>query len=218
MLSDLRPVVLRGKQIYLEPLEERHAGELYAIGQDERIWRYLPRGPIKSEEDAKQLIEQALLSRAFGNELQFVIRASSTGALIGSTRYQDIQPRHGSVEIGWTFVHPSQWFRGAGTESTLLLVQHAIEDLGAGRVWCKTDGRNLVTQRILERCGATREGVLRRHMCVRGGFVRDSIVYSVLPEEWPEVKRRAEQVLAQLWAPKMDLPDRGRTVVRAQTL
>jgi RimJ/RimL family protein N-acetyltransferase len=200
MLSDLRPVVLRGKQVYLEPLEERHAAELFAIGRDERIWRYFPRCPITSEEDAQRFIEQAMLSRAFGNELQFAIRACATDALIGATRYQDIQPRHESVEVGWTFVHPGHWFRGAGTESTLLLVQHAIEDLGAGRVWCKTDARNLRTQRVLEKCGAHREGVLRRHLRSRDGLIRDSVIYSVLPEEWPALKQRTEKILARLWA------------------
>jgi RimJ/RimL family protein N-acetyltransferase len=200
MLSDLRPIVLRGNQIYLEPLEERHAAELFAIGQDKNIWRYLPRGPFTSEEDALQFVQHALLTRAFGNELQFVIRVSSTGAVIGTTRYQDIQPQHSSVEVGWTFVDPSQWFRGAGTESSFLLVQHAIEDLGAERVWWKTDRRNLQTQKTLEKCGVHREGVLRRHLRTKDGSTRDSVIYSVLPEEWPDVKQRAEELMARRWA------------------
>jgi RimJ/RimL family protein N-acetyltransferase len=204
MLSDLRPIVLRGNQVYLEPLDERHAADLFAIGQDEKVWRYMPRGPFTSEEDARSFIEHALLNRAFGNELQFVIRVRSTNAVIGTTRYQDIQPQHGSVEIGWTFVHPSHWFRGAGTESSFLLVGHAIEDLGAGRVWWKTDSRNLQTQKTLEKCGIHREGVLRRHLRVQDGYTRDSVIYSILPEEWPEVKQRAQEMLARRWAGSRD--------------
>jgi RimJ/RimL family protein N-acetyltransferase len=197
MLSDLRPVTLRGRRSYVEPLAESHAAELFAIGRDVAMWRYMPRGPITSEEDARQMIEQAQLARAFGKELQFAIRVCATGALIGATRYQDIQPRHNSVEIGWTFVHPAHWFRGAGTESSLLLATHAIEDLGAGRVWLKTDGRNRRAQRVLEKCGMTREGVLRRHLCAADGFIRDSVIYSVLPEEWPRVKHRVGELLAR---------------------
>lgn len=211
MLSDLQPVVLRGTQIYLEPLHEGHAADLFAVSQDQRIWRYLPGRPFTSEQDALHFIEQALLNRAFGSELQFVIRVCQTDEIIGSVRYMDIQPRHGSVEVGGTFVHPAHWFRGGGTESNLLLAGHAIESLGAGRVWCKTDARNLQTQKIFERCGLHREGVLRRHMYVGAGFVRDSVIYSVIAEEWPEVKRRGAELMARHRRPVLP----GRTVSEA---
>jgi RimJ/RimL family protein N-acetyltransferase len=211
MLSDLQPVVLRGNQVCLEPLEDHHAEELFAVGRDEGLWRYLPGVRFTSQEDARRFVEHALVNSAFGNELQFVIRLFSTGTVIGTTRYQDIQPRHGSVEIGWTFVHPSQWFRGAGTESIFLLAQQAIEEMGAQRVWLKTDGRNLQTQKLIEKCGVHREGVLRRHMCVREGFLRDSVIYSVLPEEWPEVKQRIEQLLARRWASSQRSVDKNLT-------
>jgi RimJ/RimL family protein N-acetyltransferase len=197
-LSDLKPIVLMGEHIYLEPLEERHAAELFAIGRDELMWRYMSRGPMLSEEDARRFIERALMNRTFGGEFPFAIRLRVTDALIGSTRYQDIQPQHRSVEIGWTFVHPSHWRIGAGTESQYLLVRHAIEDLGAGRVWFKTDARNPWTQKALCRCGVTREGVLRRHMRARDGFIRDSVIFSIIEEEWPTVKQRVEKVLGRI--------------------
>jgi N-acetyltransferase len=195
-LSDLQPMVLRGDHIYLEPLDEHHAAELFAIGVDESMWTYMPRGPMLSEEDALQFIRRALGKRLYG-ELPYAIRLCATGALIGSTRYQDIQPAHQSVEIGWTFVHPSHWGKAAGTESHFLLARHALEDLGAGRVWFKADARNLRTQRALERCGVTREGVLRKHLRTRDGLIRDSVIYAVIAEEWPQVKRRAAEVLAR---------------------
>jgi RimJ/RimL family protein N-acetyltransferase len=197
MLSDLEPVVLRGDRIYLEPLEEQHAAELFAIGRDEAMWRYMTRGPMTSEDDARQFLRNAQINRDFGLAFQFGIRLAATGALIGSTRYQDIQPRNESVEIGWTFVHPSFWWMGAGTESQFLLAGHAFEKLGAGRVWFKTDTRNLRTQKALQRCGITREGVLRRHLLARDGFIRDSVIYSIVREEWPAVKQTAERVLAR---------------------
>lgn len=197
MLSDLQPVFLRGNQVYLEPLAEGHVAALFAIGSDPSMWRFMLRGPFASEEDAKRFVERALTNRAFGSEFPFVIRLCSNDALIGSTRYRDIQPRHRSVEIGYTFIHPSQWWRGAGMESQFLLARHAIEDLGAGRVSFMTDSRNLWTQKELERCGVTREGVLRHHLYVRNGFIRDSVIYSIIPEEWPAVKQTAEAVLAR---------------------
>lgn len=196
-LSDLRPIVLRGNQIYLEPLEEGHISALFAVGSEPSMWRFIARGPFTSEDDTRRFIERALVNRAFGGEMPFVIRVCSTGELIGSTRYRDIQPRHRSVGTGLTFVHPSHWWRGAGTESQYLLARHAFEDLGASRVWCITDARNVWSQKALERCGVIREGVLRRHLCVRDGYIRDSVIYSIIAEEWPAVKQRIEAVLAR---------------------
>ncbi len=198
MLSDLQPVVLRGIQIYLEPLERLHTAELFAIGKELAIWRFQPQGPFVSEDDAKRFVERALSSRDVGGELPFVIRLSCNDELIGTTRYRDIQPRHRSVEIGFTFIHPSHWWRGAGTEAVFLLASHAFENLEAGRVWFMTDARNYWTQKALERCGVTREGVLRRHLRVSDGFIRDSVVYSVISEEWPAAKQRAQALFARI--------------------
>lgn len=198
MLSNLQPVVLRGIQIYLEPLERLHTAELFAVGKETAIWRFQPQGPFVSEDDAKRFVERALSSRDFGAELPFVIRLSSNDELIGTTRYRDIQPRHRSVEIGFTFIHPSHWWRGAGTEAVFLLANHAFENLEAGRVWIMTDARNYWTQKALERCGVTREGVLRRHLRVSDDFIRDSVVYAAISEEWPAVKQKAQALFARL--------------------
>ena len=198
MLSDLQPVVLQGSQIYLEPLERLHTAELFAVGKEPVIWRFQPRGPFDSEDDAKQFVERALSSRDFGGELPFVIRLSRNHELIGTTRYRNIQPRHRSVEIGYTFIHPSHWWRGAGTEAVFLLAQHAFENLDAGRVWFMTDARNYWTQKALDRGGVTREGVLRRHLRMSDGFIRDSVVYSVISEEWPVLKKRAQALFSRI--------------------
>jgi len=197
-LSDLQPIVLRGSYIYLEPLAERHAAELFAIGTEESMWTYLPSGPLLSEDDALQFIQRALARRLWKSEFPYALRLCASGALIGSMRYQDIQPVHRSVEIGWTFVHPSQWGTLAGIESHLILARYALEDLEAGRVWFKVDTRNLRTLRLLDRWGATREGVLRKHLRVREGFIRDSAIYSIIAEEWPQLKQRSEELLARL--------------------
>jgi RimJ/RimL family protein N-acetyltransferase len=197
VLSELQPVVLRGTQIYLEPLEMRHTDELFVVGKDPAIWRFQPKGPFTTQDDAKRFVERALSSRDFGGELPFIVRLSDNDELIGTTRYRNIQPRHCSVEIGFTFIHPSHWWRGAGTEAVYLLGKHAFENLEAGRVWFMTDVRNYWTQKALERCGITREGVLRRHLRGSDGFIRDSVIYATISEEWPAVKQRVQALFAR---------------------
>ncbi len=206
VLSDLQPVVLRGIQVYLEPLETLHTAELFTVGKEAAIWRFQPQGPFVSEDDAKRFVERALVSRDFGAELPFVIRLSSNDELIGTTRYRDIQPHHRSVEIGFTFIRPSHWWRGAGSEAVFLLAGHAFENLEAGRVWIMTDSRNYWTQKALERCGVTREGVLRRHLRVSDGFIRDSVVYATISEEWPAVKQRTQALFARLQRRRQSRP------------
>jgi len=199
-LAHVRPVTLQGRVVVLEPMAEHHAAELFAIGREEQIWTYMARGPLTSGADALELVRAALREQAHGRELPFVIRLRSTGMLVGSSRFLDIQPRHNSVEIGWTFLHPARWATFAAVEAEYLLVAHALEVLGAGRVWFKTDGRNLRAQRALERWGVVREGVLRRHLRVRDGVIRDSVIYSILPEEWPALRRQVAAALIALEA------------------
>lgn len=198
MLSDLQPVTIQGTEIYLEPLEKSHAAELFTVGKESAIWRFQSRGPFTSEDDAKRFIERALSSRISGDEFPFVIRLSCNNELIGTTRYRNIQPRNRSVEIGFTFIHPSHWYKGAGTESVFLLAGHAFENLEAGRVWFMTDTRNYWTQKALDRLGITREGVLRRNLYVNDGYIRDSVVYSTISEEWPAVKQRGLKLFTRL--------------------
>jgi RimJ/RimL family protein N-acetyltransferase len=117
------------------------------------------------------------------------------GRAIGSTRYLDIRREHRGLEIGWTWLGRAWQRTAANTECKLLLLEHAFEALGALRVQLKTDARNLASQRAIERIGAVREGVLRAHMVVREGFVRDSVMYAVTAGEWPEVKGKLEGLL-----------------------
>ncbi len=112
--------------------------------------------------------------------------------VVGSTRYLNIRPQHRALEIGWTWLG-REWQRtSANTETKLLLLTHAFEKLGAVRVEFKTDGRNLRSQRALERIGATMEGVLRQHMIVQGNYRRDSVYFSVIDRDWPTVKERLQ--------------------------
>ena len=185
------PVVLRGKEVRLEPLGLIHAQGLYNRGRVEADWTHLPRSYFADLADTRHWIDEAL---GVEGQLPFAIVETAKDKVIGSTRYLNIRPEHRSLEIGWTWLGQN-WQRTAiNTETKLLLLSHAFEKLGCVRVEFKTDTRNERSQRALQRIGATKEGVLRNHMIVQDEFVRDSVYFSVISSEWLDVKERLERL------------------------
>jgi RimJ/RimL family protein N-acetyltransferase len=183
----VEPAVLKGEGVRLEPLRQEHAQGLYNRGQTTTDWNYMPRSSFIDMADVRQWIAEAVETP---NQLPFVIVETGKDKAVGSTRYLNIRPEHRSLEIGWTWLG-QEWQRtGINTEAKLLLLSHAFDRLGCLRVEFKTDARNLRSQRALERIGATREGVMRNHMIVQSNFVRDSVYFSVIDSDWPEVKER----------------------------
>ena len=178
----------------LEPLAEAHRDDLLeAAAQDPVTFRYMG-ADLSVGADAWD----AYLADALRPE--FVAWATvdaATGRAVGSTRFGDIAPEHGRVEIGWTWIAPSHQRSATNTEAKLLQLTYAFEELGATRVALKTDGRNLRSQSAIERLGAQREGALRRHMRMPDGFIRDTVYFSILDDEWPEVKARLEERLSR---------------------
>ena len=189
------PITLKGEYARLEPLDPRHAEGLFAIGQDEKIWRYLLRPKLESVADARSFVEDALRVAVGGSQLPFVIIDQKSNRVAGSTRYLDIRPNDRAIEIGSTWLGREFQRTTINTECKYLLLRHAFEELGAVRVTLKTDGRNEQSQRAIERIGAVREGVLRKHMVMWDGYVRDTVYYSILDSEWPQVKDRLEGLL-----------------------
>ena len=148
-----------------------------------------------SREDLAAYLDEALAAQAAGTALPFATVDLASSRVVGSTRFGNAALAHGRVEIGWTWI-AAPWQRTAvNTEVKTLLLTHAFERLGCIRVEFKTDERNQRSQRALERIGATREGVLRNHMIVQGGFYRNSVYFSVIEEEWPAVRERLESLL-----------------------
>jgi RimJ/RimL family protein N-acetyltransferase len=193
---DPRPVTLAGTQVVVEPLSLRHAADLLIAGQDDATWSYMPRPGLRTLEDAESMIRQALVETEAGREVAFALVSQSGGKAVGSTRFLDIQRTHRALEIGWTWIGVP-WQRTAiNTECKLLLLQHAFEGLGANRVTLKTDARNVRSQKAIERIGAAREGLLRRHRVCWDGFVRDTVYYGIVDGEWPDVRARLERTLA----------------------
>ena len=180
-------VALTGAGVRLEPLSQDHAQGLYNRGRVAADWAYMPRSCFIDLADTRQWIDEALQAP---DQLPFAIVESGKGKVVGSTRYLHIRPEHRSLEIGWTWLGQDWQRTGINTQVKLLLLSHAFERLGCVRVEFKTDERNARSQRALERIGATREGVLRNHMIVQGDYIRDSVYFSVIEQDWPQVKER----------------------------
>jgi len=183
----VEPLLLDGDQVRLEPLTQDHAQGLFNRGREARDWAYMPRPCFVDLADVRHWINEAVASK---DQIAFAIIEKSRNRAVGSTRYLNIRPPHRSLEIGWTWLGHDWQRTGVNTETKFLLLQHAFERLRALRVEFKTDGRNLRSQKALERIGAIREGVLRKHMIVQGDYERDSVYFSVLSEEWPAVRER----------------------------
>jgi RimJ/RimL family protein N-acetyltransferase len=186
---NVEPVILSGQSVRLEPLGQEHAQGLYNRGRHAPDWQYMPRACFIDLADARQWIDEALDTPG---HLPFAIVEAGKGRAVGSTRFLNIRPEHRSAEIGWTWLG-QEWQRSAiNTEAKLLLLTHAFERWRCIRVELKTDSRNERSQQAIERIGAVREGTLRNHMIVQGGYYRDSVYFSITDSEWPEVKARLQ--------------------------
>jgi RimJ/RimL family protein N-acetyltransferase len=187
--------VFDGKVVRLEPLARRHEEGLFEAASDERIWRWMPYDASASPETFHAWLEDAMAASEAGTEGAFATIDADTGQPIGSTRYLALRPEHRSLEIGWTWLAPACWQTGANVEAKLLMLGHAFESLGCLRVEFKTDARNDRSRAALAALPARFEGVFRKHMLVRGGERRDSAYYSIIDEEWPEVRENLERRL-----------------------
>ena len=180
--------VMEGEIVRLEPLARGHEEGLFTAARDERIWRWMPYDPSGSRESFHAWLEDALAASLAGTEAAFVTLDVATGKPVGSTRYLALRPEHRGLEIGWTWLAPAHWQTGANLEAKLLMLDHAFERLGCLRVEFKTDSRNERSRAALAALPARFEGIFRKHMLVRGGERRDSAYYSIVDDEWPEVR------------------------------
>ncbi len=179
---------LSGELVRLERLGPEHEVGLWEASRDPRIWEWMSILQPQSRDQMHAYVEAALANAAAGDELPFATVSESDGRVVGSSRFLALRPEHGSLEIGWTWLDPQMWRTGANVEAKLLMLADAFERLGCRRVELKTDARNELSRAAMEALPAQFEGVHRRHMLVRGGENRDSAWYSVIAEEWPEVR------------------------------
>ncbi len=196
-LMDVKPVVLAGRHVRLEPMTEAHVPALARIGVGRDFWQFMLYGDMKTEEDMKNWVLDILDRAAHGTDVPFVAIHLASGTVAGATRYLNIVPKDRGLEIGGTWYGVEFQRTAVNTECKYLLMKHAFESLGAIRVQLKTDLRNVRSQKAIERIGAKKEGVLRNHMILPDGRYRDSVFYSVLDTEWPQVKIRLEEMMAK---------------------
>lgn len=190
----IEPVTLEGQVVRLEPLTLDHLDQLCEIALDEDLWRWTT-NQVRTRDELREYMEAALQSQQQGTALPFATIERASGRAIGSTRYGNIELRDRRVEIGWTWVG-RPWQRTAvNTEAKYLMLRHAFETLGCIRVELKTDALNERSRRAIQRIGAKQEGVLRQHMITASGRLRDTVYFSVIDREWPEVKAALEASL-----------------------
>jgi len=194
-MMEVKPVTLTGKVVRLEPLSEAHVPGLTAVGMNDEIWRWLPYGVMRNEDDIRRWVQNLLAQIPSGSVMPFAVIHLASGRVAGATRYMDIHPKDYALEIGGTWYGVEFQRTAVNTEAKYLLLRHAFEDLKCIRVQIKTDLRNERSQKAIERIGAVREGVLRNNMIMPDGYYRSSVYYSILDNEWPAVKARLEEMM-----------------------
>ncbi len=193
---DLRPTPLAGEFVRLEPLEEGHADALWKATLDTDVWRWMPYH-LHSADEMSGFISAARKLNEAGVALGFAIALQGSGEPVGLTGYWNADHGHRRVEIGSTWVTRAHQRTRVNTEAKFLLLRHAFETQDCVRVEFKTDARNKRSRSALARIGAIEEGVLRHHMVLPDGTLRDSVYFSILATEWPAVRERLRGFLAR---------------------
>jgi len=195
------PVTLEGHGVRLEPLAAGHEQGLSAAVADGRLWE-LWFTVVPEPAQMATYIADALGGHSAGHMLPWAVRELSSGDLVGSTRYHDIVPNVDRVEIGYTW-YAARWQKShVNTACKLLLLGHAFETLGCAVVGLRTDSFNFASQKAIAALGAHKDGVIRHHQARRDGTVRDSVMYSILSTEWPDVKQHLALRLARHGRPE----------------
>ncbi|RIX51035.1 N-acetyltransferase [Paenibacillus nanensis] len=189
-------LTLENQRVKLVHLQSQHVEPLADLLCDPRIWEYTWRKRMTAAE-VKLALETAIRSKESGLQLPFAIEDRRTGLLAGTTRLGDTDLLNRSVEIGWTWLSPAFWGTGLNAACKLLLLEYCFEQLGVIRVQFSASGKNERSQRALEKIGAVKEGVLRRHRVdlTDSGAVHDNVFFSILDSEWPQVKTKLQSML-----------------------
>ena len=190
-MKDPRPVTLEKHGVRLEPLAREHRESIAKAAADGELWKlWFTSVPEPGQTDV--YIAQALAGQEAGHMLPFAVRELSSGAIVGATRYHDIIKPSDRVEIGYTW-YAKRWQKShVNTACKLMLLAHAFDELGCKVVGLRTDNFNFASQRAIEALGAKKDGVIRHHQPRRDGTVRDTVMYSILVSEWPDVRRHLE--------------------------
>lgn len=201
-MIDVQPVTLSANGVRLEPLAARHAPGLRGAASDGALWE-LRVTSVPAPAEVDDYIAAAL---ATPNRLAFAVVDAASGAVLGSTSYHDIVPHVDRVEIGWTWYAKSVQRSHVNSSCKMLLLTHAFEALGCAVVGLRTDNFNHASQQAIERLGAKKDGVIRHHHPRRDGTIRDTVMYSILRGEWPEIRAQLAYRLQRHACPSMEQP------------
>jgi RimJ/RimL family protein N-acetyltransferase len=190
----VEPTYLKGNFVSLEPLSLEHVPALSEVGFDPSIWKWAPVA-ILDEQSMESYVRAALGEQIRGSALPFVTREMSSGKIVGSTRFGNIDVQNRRVEIGWTWVAPMWQRTYVNTEAKLLMLTHAFERWECIRVEFKTDALNERSRNAIARLGAKQEGIFRKHMITETGRFRDSVYFSIIDSEWPAIKTKLISML-----------------------
>jgi RimJ/RimL family protein N-acetyltransferase len=185
---------LIGKTIKLVPLESKHKEDLLEILVNPDIWEFTWRKNA-TYDTIQLLIEQAVQNQLHGTQIPFVVVELVSEKIIGTTRIGDMDRSNQNAEIGWTYLSPAYWRTGANTECKFLLLNYCFGQLELVRVQFSVSGYNIRSQRAVERIGATREGIFRKHRLDTEGNFHDNVFYSIIDSEWPAVKSSLEYMI-----------------------
>jgi RimJ/RimL family protein N-acetyltransferase len=188
-LNIVLPLTLEGSVVCLEPLRREHAELFWEVAKNdlETIFRWIPYS-MKTPEDFQKLIGKAFDEQKRGESVVFATVERISDRVIGSTRFMNIDRVNRRVEIGSTWIAPAWQRTAVNTEAKYLMLQHAFDEWGCVRVELKTDALNEQSRDAILRIGAKEEGTLRRHVVTCTGRIRDSVYFSILDSEWPEVR------------------------------
>lgn len=196
MKTTLEPVTLTGNYVRLEPLADGHIASLARHGGEAELWRYMKHARPDPRESLPAWIAAVRAMQARGEGLAWAAVDARSGEAVGGTTIHEVVLADRRLEIGNTWLGRAAQRTAVNTEAKLLLLRYAFEGLGCNRVQLKTDARNERSQAAIARLGAVREGVLRAHMVMPDGWVRDSVMFSIVAAEWPAVRARLEGFLA----------------------
>lgn len=193
---EIRPVVLEGRHVRLEPLDlERHWEGLLAVGLEPSLWRFTS-SKVANAAELRRYLERALEERDRGVSVPFATVQRAGGRVAGSTRFGNIVREHRRAEIGWTWLGTEFQRTALNTEAKYLMLRHAFETWGLMRVELKTGQFNEKSQAAMRRLGLVYEGTFRKWMFNEDGSIRDAVWFSVVDDEWPAMKARLEAMLA----------------------
>jgi len=183
------PIYLESQRVLLTPLDNNHIDDLVQIAKDPRIWEYMGIDGTQTE-GLKLFLKSAILRRGTGEQYPFAVIDRISGALIGSTMFHNIYPDHKKLEIGWTWYHPDYWRTGYNRECKLLLLTYCFEELGTNRVQFQAAEKNKRSCNAILGIGATYEGLLRKDRIRYNGEIRNTAMFSIIDDEWPDVKEK----------------------------